>query len=134
MEEDGRRHSRASVNLHVEVEAARNRWSGRTIDLSPYGVKVAARGSLAMLPPGAPAQVQLTLGDREAPLSLPAKVVGADADGVNLNFESPDKRQLQRLKSFVDAVLQQDRDASHPENAQWIPLRTDPPAHAITQA
>src|SRR3972149_11861168 len=115
MEEDGRRHSRASVNLHVEGEAARNRWSGRTIDLSPYGVKVAARGSLAMRPPGAPAQVQLTLGDREAPLSLSAKVVGADADGVNLNFESPDKRQLQRLKSFVNAV-------------------TDRPAHATTQA
>lgn len=120
MGDDRRRHPRASVNLDVEVEAAGNQWSGKTVDLSPYGVKVASRGHLATLPPGARAQVLLTLGDREAPLSLSAKVVRADPDGVALNFESPDEGQFQRLKSFVDALLQ--HDGEHSENAHWQAL------------
>lgn len=119
MGDDRRRHPRASVNLDVEVEAAGNQWSGKTVDLSPFGVKVASRGHLATLSPGARAQVLLTLGDREAPLSLSAKVVRADPDGVALDFESPDARQFQRLKSFVDALLQHDGDDNRSQNAHW---------------
>lgn len=132
MGDNRRRHPRANVNLDVEVEAAGDQWSGKTVNLSPYGVKVASAGDLGTLPPGARARVLLTLGDQEAPLSLSAKVVRADPDGVALNFDSPDERQFQRLKSFVDALLRQEwgqliKEPSEPsdgglENAHWQAL------------
>jgi hypothetical protein len=110
------------VNLDVQVEALGDQWSGKTLDLSPYGVRVAAQGSVGTLPPGARARVRLMLGDQEAPLSLPARVVRADPDGVALDFDGPEERQFQRLKSFVDTLLKDEPSAAEPGNAHWQAL------------
>lgn len=124
MGDDQRRYARASVELDVKVEATGNQWAAKTVNLSPYGVKVASQGKLITLPRGARAQVVLTLGEQEAPLSLPANVVRADLDGVALNFENLEEQQFQRLKRFVDARLQQEWEALMNDTAIGQPRDT----------
>ena len=104
MGEDRRRYPRAGVGLDVTVEATGRQWRGKTLNLSPYGAKVA----LAMpikLPKGTDIGLRLILPDGNVPLCLPAHVVRTDPDGVALGFGTLEPEQLQRLKHLVDSLL-----------------------------
>ena len=81
-------------------------WPGRTLNLSPYGVKVAFDEALRFLPE-TNIRLQLALPDHGSPLALTASVVRLDDDGIALNFVDPEENTFRRLKAFVDSLLTQ---------------------------
>jgi len=103
---DRRRYPRAGVTLDVTLEAAGRHWQGKTVDLSPYGVKVTSPAMPVKLPPKSSVQLQLALPDSEPPLSLTATVVRTDRDSIVLNFTNLGTRHFERLKNVVDLLLQ----------------------------
>ena len=107
MGRDRRRYPRVGVALDISVEAAGRRWDGKTVDVSPYGVKVAlpADGGIK-LPPGTTIQLRLVLPDDNAPLALAARVVRTDRDGIALCFEHLAAGYFERLKAAVDSLLE----------------------------
>ncbi|MBI2154503.1 MAG: PilZ domain-containing protein [Candidatus Rokubacteria bacterium] len=106
MGRDRRRYPRVGVALDISVEAASRRWDAKTVDLSPYGVKVALPANGIKLPPGTTIQLRLILPDGDAPLALTARVVRADRDGIALCFEHLEPVYFERLKAAVDSLLE----------------------------
>ena len=106
MGEDRRGHPRACPALDVRLDASGQDWPGKTLNLSPYGAKVAVSGESVPLAPGLNIGLRLTLPDGY--LFLTAMVVRTDPDGVALDFDSLEARQFQRLKDFVDSLLVQE--------------------------
>ena len=105
MGQDRRRYPRVGVVLDITVEGAGGQWPGKTVDLSPYGVKVACPAHTGRLPRGASIQLWVALPDQEPPLSLTASVIRADRDGIALNFTDLEDHHFDRLKAFVDSLL-----------------------------
>ena len=106
MGRDRRRYPRVGVVLDVTVEAAGRRWPGKTVDVSPYGVKVRLPASAAPLSRGALLELRIDLPDGDAPLFLTASVIRTDRDGVALNFADLQDHHAGRLKAFVDLLLE----------------------------
>ena len=106
MGEDRRGHPRACPALDVSLDASGQHWPGKTLNLSPYGAKVAVSEESVPLAPGLNIGLRLTLPDGY--LFLTAMVVRTDPDGVALNFDSLEAGQFQRLKDFVDSLLVQE--------------------------
>ena len=105
MGQDQRRYPRADVALDVTVETPTTHWKGKTLNLSPSGVKVESQTRPAPFSPGTSAQVCLHLGDRNPPLRLAASVVRVDPDGLALTFVRLGLHEFQRLKALVDSLL-----------------------------
>jgi hypothetical protein len=105
MGRDRRRYPRVGVTLDVTVAAPGSHWQGKTVDLSPYGVKVTSPAPSVKLPPGSSVRLQLALPDGDSPLSLTATVVRTALDGVALNFVNLEAQHFERLKNLVDALL-----------------------------
>ena len=105
MGQDRRRYPRVGVALDISVEALGIQWQAKTVDLSPYGVKVGVPGSWVNVPPGTRADLRLALPDGESPLALTASVVRTDPDGVALNFVNVGTEPFARIKGFVDTLL-----------------------------
>lgn len=106
MGRDRRRYPRVGVALDISVEAAGRQWDAKTVDLSPYGVKVALPAHGIKLPPGTTIQLRLILPDGDAPLALTARVVRTDRDGIALCFEHLEPGYFERLKAAVDSLLE----------------------------
>ena len=106
MGRDRRRYPRVGVALDISIEAAGRRWDAKTVDLSPYGVKVALPANKIKLPPGTTIQLRLILPDGESPLALTARVVRPDRDGIALCFEHLEAGYFERLKAVVDSLLE----------------------------
>jgi hypothetical protein len=106
MGRDRRRYHRVGVALNVTVEAAGGQWSGKTADLSPYGVKVRVPTNAARVTRGAMLRLRIALADGDAPLLLAASVVRTDRDGLALNFANLEDHHFERLKAFVDLLLE----------------------------
>ena len=105
MGRDRRRYPRVGVTLGVIVDGAGALWQGKTVDLSPYGVKITLPPSSVNLPPGTSVQLRLALADPEPPLSLTASVIRTDRDGVALNFVELGSEHFERLKKLVDSLI-----------------------------
>lgn len=103
---DRRRYPRVVVALDITVEAAGSSWQGKTVDLSPYGVKVASPVTSPTLLRGSRVQLQLTLPDSVPPLLLTANLVRTDSDGIALSFVNVSAQHFARLKEFVDSTRQ----------------------------
>lgn len=106
MDEDRRRYPRACRPLDVTVDASGRQRPGKTVNLSPYGAKVALSGPSVPLGSGVIVGLRLALPDGD--LSLGATVVRTDPDGIALNFGGVDPSQLKRLKDLVDSLLVQE--------------------------
>ena len=106
MGEDRQCHPRACRPLDVTLDASGRQWRGKTVNLSPYGAKVALSGKSVPLAPGLIIGLRLTLPDGD--LSLGATVSRTAPDGVALKFGSLEGRQFQRLKDLVDSLLVQE--------------------------
>ena len=106
MGRDRRRYPRVGVALDISVEVAGRRWDVKTVDLSPYGVKVALppNGGIK-LPSGTAIQLRLLLPDGAPPLALTARVVRTDRNGIALCFEHLEAGYFERLKAVVDSLL-----------------------------
>ncbi len=105
MGRERRRHSRVGVTVDISVEAPGIQWQAKTVDLSPYGVKVALPANSVSLPVGTTVRLQLALLDQDPAATLTAKVVRVDQDGIALNFVNQGVYQFARLKEFVDSLL-----------------------------
>ncbi len=90
--------------MEITLEAQHRVWKGRTIDLSPYGVKITSLAKSVHLVPSMRVQLRFAPDDQE--LCLAASVVRTDPDGVALHFDPLKERQFQRLKAVVDTFLQ----------------------------
>jgi len=86
----------------VTVESPRGHWSGKTIGLSPSGAKVTLAGNSVKLPERTVVKLQIALPDGTPPLSLPARVMETDSDGVSVSFFNL-RDQAQRLKDLLDS-------------------------------
>lgn len=98
--------------MDVTVAAAGSQWQGKTVDLSPYGVKVTSPAPSVKLPPGSSVRLQIALPDGDPPLSLTATVIRTARDGVALNFADIGAGEFERLKNVVDWLLKSLSDDS----------------------
>lgn len=105
MGQDRRRYARVGVALDFTVEVAGTQWRGKTLDLSPYGVKLALAANAVTLSPGTKVGLRLALPGGDSPLSLTARVVRADADGLALCFVNLGAFSFARLRTLVDSLL-----------------------------
>src|SRR5574337_397541 len=105
MSRDRRRYPRVAVELDLTFQGEEIRREAKTVDLGPYGAKVALPSNSVVFPPGTRAELKLAIPDGEA-VSLTASVVRTDPDGVALNFTDPGALPFARLKNFVDSLLQ----------------------------
>ncbi len=106
MGEDRRCYARACGALEVTLDVSGRKWQGKTVNLGPYGAKVALSSKSVPLAPGTIIGLRLTLPDGD--LSLAASVCRTDSDGVALNFGNLEAKEFQRLKNLVDALLVQE--------------------------
>ncbi len=105
MGRDRRRYPRVGVELDFTLEVSGIRWEGRTIDLSPYGVKVALPANWGRLRPGTSVELKLALPDGGSPLTLTAWIVRTGEDSIALNFVHERALLFARLRDFVDSLL-----------------------------
>ncbi len=105
MGQDRRRYPRVGVELEFTLEASGIRWEGKTVDLSPYGVKVALPANWGRLRTGTPVELGLALPDGGSPLTLTGRIVRTDGEGLALNFDHQRALPFARLKDFVDSLL-----------------------------
>jgi len=112
MGRDRRRYPRVTLALGISVAALGRQWQAKTIDLSPYGVRIALPAGPATLPAGTIAELQLSLPDEQAPLVLGGRVVRTDPDGVAFNFVNLSARRFSRLKHLVDSLIERPSDGS----------------------
>lgn len=128
MKQERRRYHRTTVPLDITLETAGREWSTKTLNLSPYGVKVAGQPAGDPLRPGTNVQLRLLPADEHAALLLEARVERTDHDGIALSFPGLRDETLRRLKALVDALLLQEwrevaaqLGAKHPpEGAQAV--------------
>ncbi|MBI3031661.1 MAG: PilZ domain-containing protein [Candidatus Rokubacteria bacterium] len=126
MTKERRRYPRAAVEFNITVETPAGPWQGRTMNLSPVGIKVAPLRHPLLLPVGTSVQIRFPTHDREHPFSLQADVVRADSDGIAFRFGSVGAQEFKRLKSLVDSNLQREWQ----ELLQQIEARHAPAAGA----
>lgn len=122
MVKERRRYPRAGIEFNITVETPGGPWQGRTMNLSPVGIKVAPLPLL--LPLGTSVQIRFPTHDREHPFSLPATVHRADPDGIAFSFGNVGAQEFKRLKSLVDSNLQREWQ----ELLQQIEVRQSPAA------
>lgn len=103
-----RRYPRLHKSLDLTIQAAGNRWEGKTNGLSLFGVKVTPPAHPVQLARGDQVHLRLPLPDQGPPLSLTASVVRTDPDGLALSFLDLEDEQAQRLQDFVDSLLLQE--------------------------
>lgn len=105
MGRDRRRYPRVGVALDAFVEVLGIHWQAKTVDVSPYGAKVALPTYPVELPRGLMAELRLALADGDPPLAIRARVVRTDPDGIVLNFVNLGGVSFARLKNLADSLL-----------------------------
>lgn len=108
MSKERRRYPRAAVEFNLTIETPGGPWHGKTMNLSPVGVKVAPLTQPLLLPTGTSVQIQFPTPDRGNPFSLAASVVRADPDGIAFSFDNVGAQEFKRIKSLVDSSLQKE--------------------------
>jgi hypothetical protein len=111
------------VELEAVLEAAGSSLRGKTVDLSPYGVKVALPPGALRLTRGARLLTRVSLPDGGDPLALAASIVRVDRDGVALNFEGLREADFLRLKRLVDSLLSRLTGEPTPPQVSVRPVR-----------
>ncbi len=108
MAKERRQYPRAGVEFNITVDTPGRPWQGRTMNLSPVGIKVAPLRNPLLLPLGTSVQIRFPPRDRELPFSLPATVQRVDPDGIAFGFGNLAAQEFKRLKSLVDSDLQRE--------------------------
>lgn len=128
-----RKYPRLGKSLDLTVEAAGNRWEGKTIGLSLYGVKVTPPAEGVHLSPGDQVHLRLPLPDNGPPLSIAASLVRTDPDGFALSFLDLEDKEAQRFSDFVDSLLLQEMQASEEEKVMPAKKRPVTPSDARSE-
>ncbi len=100
-----RRYPRVEVSLDVKVEQATAGTSrGRSVDLSPFGVKLRSAGEVE---PGGIVRLTFSPPDGDPLISVQSLLVRKDPDGHAFTFINLTNPDFLRLKRFVDSRLPQ---------------------------
>ena len=100
-----RRYPRVEVSLDVKVEqAAAGTSRGRSVDLSPFGVKLRSAGEVE---PGGTVRLTFSPPDGDPLISVQSLLVRKDPDGYAFTFINLTNPDFLRLKRFVDSRLPQ---------------------------
>ncbi|MBI2154966.1 MAG: response regulator [Candidatus Rokubacteria bacterium] len=100
-----RRYPRVEVSLDVKVEQpAAGAARGRSVDLSPFGVKLR---SAEALEPGGTVRLSFNPPDGDPLISVLSVLVRKDPDGHSFTFVNLTNPDFIRLKKFVDSRLPQ---------------------------
>jgi len=97
-----RRAERVGIELPVQIEGHAGSTTGRTVDLSSVGTRVATDGQLT---PGDMVAINITPTDDGGPMRIRAVVWEVDARGAVLVFANVAALDFVRLRSYVDALL-----------------------------
>jgi c-di-GMP-binding flagellar brake protein YcgR len=97
-----RRAERVGVELPVQIEGRAGTISGRTVDLSAVGARVATEDPLT---PGDMVAVKVTPKDSQGPMRIRAVVWEVDARGAVLVFANLAVHDFVRLRSYIDSLL-----------------------------
>ena len=98
-----RRYPRVEVSLDVKVEKlAGGHSTGRSVDLSPFGLKVRSAGELE---PGGTVRLLFRPPDGDPLISVLSLLVRKDPDGQAFAFVNLTNPDFVRLKKFVDSRL-----------------------------
>lgn len=114
--------------VEVTLESPQGSWPGKAIDLGPSRAKVALAGSSVNLQPRTIVQLRITLPHGNPPLSLPARVLETDSEGVSLYFFNVRDDAQQQLKDFL-LSLQSRSDGSptpEPHTPPQSPMPSEP--------
>jgi len=128
MSKERRRYPRAAVEFNLTVETPGGPWQGKTMNLSPVGVKVAPLRQPLLLPAGTSVQIRFPTHDRANPFSLAASVVRADDNGIAFSFDNVGAQEFKRIKSLVDTDMQREWQ----ELLQKIEAQHAPVASVVT--
>ncbi len=90
------------MEIDATVEAQSGVWRGKTLNLSPYGAKIASPATSVNLPRGTSVKIRFPLPDQD-PLSLIANLERMDPDGMALSFNGLGDQKVQRLKELIDS-------------------------------
>lgn len=99
-----RRYPRVEVSLDVKVEQPAGALPGRSVDLSPFGVKLR---SAEALEPGGTVRLSFSPPDGDPLISVLSVLVRKDSDGHAFTFVNLTNPDFIRLKKFVDSRLPQ---------------------------
>ena len=102
MGRDRRRYPRVGVALDISIEAAGRRWDAKTVDLSPYGVKVALPASAIRPSEGTSIKLLLSAPPSAETLSMKGMVWRREPKSMVLIFVELGREQLERLKDLVE--------------------------------
>lgn len=98
-----RRYPRVGISLDVKVEQLdAPRARGRSVDLSPFGLKVCSGAEVA---PGGTVRLSFSPPDGDPLISVLSLVVRKDTDGHAFTFVNLTNPDFLRLKKFVDSRL-----------------------------
>lgn len=96
-----RRYPRVEVSLDVKVEQAlAGAARGRSVDLSPFGLKVRSTGEVE---PGGTVRLTFSPPDGDPLISVQSVLVRKDPDGQAFTFVNLTNPDFVRLKKFVDS-------------------------------
>ena len=100
---DRRRAPRAAVQLDINFDADRPRyWQGKTIDLSPFGMKVAWPATVPQPLWGTGVRLRIAAPDGQPPLSLKGIVWRREPQSIVLLFVELGREETERLKALVE--------------------------------
>jgi len=91
-QQDRRQYPRTRVSWSIIVQAGSGRFLSRSLDISPFGMKIRTKERLKM---GTPAQVEI-VPPEGPPLRVKATVWRVDADGLAFLFSTGIEHRLIR--------------------------------------
>ena len=102
---DRRKAPRIDVELDINLDAEKpHYWQGKTINLSPFGVKVALPASAGQPPWGSSVQVRLAATNGRPPISVKGIVWRREPDSTALLLVELGREQLEHLKALVESL------------------------------
>ncbi len=102
---DRRKAPRVDVELDTNLDAEQPHfWQGKTINLSPSGVKVALPATAIQPPWGTSVQLRLAAIDGRPPISVKGIVWRREPEGTALLLVEVGREQLEHLKALVESL------------------------------
>lgn len=132
MKRDQQQHPLLPHALDITIESPGGHWSGKTIDLNPSWAKVTLAGNSVPLPLKTIVQLRIAMPDGDPPLSLPARVMETDPNGVSLSLFNLKEQQVQRLKDHLAALFLQGSKGSPRQSGADRSLNSE--AEALPQS
>jgi len=103
---DRRKYARMPMEVPAGLTDFREgRWTGQTVDVSPFGVKVSLKDADLSIKGGDSLRLTFTPPDKGPAIATLVSVVRADANGVAVAFVNLEMDGFRRLSALVDEYV-----------------------------